>query len=61
MSFVVAAIIFVVTAVVSLLVAFGNMMSDAPGVNGGNPWPTLVGGTLLALVVASSHWWHFVW
>lgn len=55
-AFILAILIEICTIVGTMLYIFANMMSDATG-RGINPWPIFIGGNLLALLVASSHWW----
>jgi hypothetical protein len=59
-SFLIAAGIFILALGAALLTAFGNGMSDAPTDNSSSgPISIVVGGTILAGLVASSHWWSW--
>lgn len=60
-AFILAGIIVVITLLGTVVYIFGNAMSDTTGTNL-NPFPGLIGGLVLAAVVASSHWWpHIGW
>lgn len=60
-AFIIAAIIEVITLLATAAYIFGNAMSDATG-NNLNPLPMLIGGTVIAALVASSHWLpHIGW
>lgn len=58
MAFAIAGIIFVVTLIITVFVAFANGMSDAPGATVGSPLRILVIGTIIAVLVAASHYAH---
>jgi hypothetical protein len=61
MALVLAAIIFVITLVLAAIVLAGDGMSDSPTTSV-SPWPVLVGGSLIALAIAASHWMpHVGW
>jgi hypothetical protein len=59
MSFVIAGIIFVGTVAFAGLLLYAGMMSDNPQAARVGPDPVVVlgVGTLIAVAVASSHWW----
>ena len=60
-AFILAAIIEVLTILATVLYIFGNAMSDTTGLNL-NPFPILIGGTVIALLVVASHWFpHIGW
>jgi hypothetical protein len=54
-AFIIAAIIEVVTILATVVYIFGTAMSDTTGTNA-NPFPILIGGTVIAVLVAASHW-----
>lgn len=60
-AFIIAAIIELLTVLATAVYIFGNAMSDATGRNL-NPFPLLIGGTVIAALVAASHWLpHIGW
>lgn len=63
MSFIFAGIVFVGTLLACVLQLFAAGMSDAPSVDGmPNVTGTLVTGTIIALLIAASHWLpHIGW
>jgi hypothetical protein len=61
-AFIVAAIVFVLTCVVCFIAGFANMMSDAPTSRGEPVLPIFVTGTVIAAVIAFSHYMpHIGW
>lgn len=60
-AFIVAAIVMVITLGATALEIGGGMMSDNPGVQA-EPWPILIGGSLIAALVTATHWMpHLGW
>lgn len=58
MAFIIAAIIALLSLALGVLGYWADAMSDAPGQTSGVA-PYVVGGLILAAVIASSHWWHW--
>ncbi len=58
MALAVAAIVLVLTFIAAGVTALGNGMSNADG-NRVSPWPVLIGGCLIALMIALSHGLHW--
>ena len=59
-AFILAGIVFVGTLALSGLMLFASMMSDSTD----NNMPiteTLIGGTIIAVLIAASHWAHMTW
>lgn len=56
-AFIVAGIIFAATVVISIFVSYANSMSSAPSQDAVvSPGSIFVTGTILAIIVASTHW-----
>lgn len=61
MAFVLAVLVFIGTLAIAALMLFATYMSTT-GQAGASPMPVLIGGTLLALAIAASHWLpHIGW
>ncbi len=61
MALILAAIVFIATVALSAVIVFADGMSDSPGTSI-SPWPTLIGGSLIAVGLAASHWLpHIGW
>lgn len=59
-AFVLAAIILVGTICLAVFVAFAEGMATAPQYDN-LPRNIFVSGVIIAMGVASSHWWHWSW
>jgi hypothetical protein len=60
-AFIVAGIIFAGTCLASVLIVFADGMSDAPSTSI-DPAPVFVTGTVIAALIAASHWFpHIGW
>lgn len=60
-AFILAGIIVVITIIATVVYIFGTAMSDVTG-QGSNPFPILIGGLVLAVLVAATHWLpHIGW
>lgn len=62
-AFILAGIVFVLTIIATVLILFGNMMSDnvADG-NSGAFIGVFVTGTVISVVIAATHWLpHIGW
>lgn len=61
-AFIIAGIIFGLTLVACILMVFAAGMSDAPSQDSVPVVPTFIGGTIIAALVAASHWMpHINW
>lgn len=60
-AYILAVIVLVITVLISLAVAFGNSMSDAPTVQGTRIWPIMLIGCIAAAMIAASHFVHWTW
>lgn len=61
MGLVLGIISIVVTIAITVLIMFGNGMSDAPTQPGISVWPTLIGGGLISAGLILSHYMHMTW
>lgn len=64
-AFIIAALIFVGTLLLSALILFAAGMSDNPSASAGagrSALGTLIGGTVLSAIILASHWMpHIGW
>ena len=61
MGLVLAILVLGLTLAIAAVVAFGNMMSDAPTQAGTKVWPVFAVGLPIAVVLALSHWGYIPW
>jgi hypothetical protein len=60
-AFIVAGVVFVGTLAACGMILLGDAMSPT-GTGGMSPWPTFIAGSVLAVLIAASHWLpHFGW
>ena len=60
-AFILAGLVFLITLAFSVFVFMGDMMSDETGLNGTSAGWWLLGGTVVSVAVASTHWLHIGW
>jgi hypothetical protein len=58
-AFIAGGLIFVLTLCWCFIITFADGMSDAPSQDGIEVVPWFIGGTVLSLLVVSSHWWSW--
>lgn len=56
-----AIVIAIGTLLAAVITVFGNMMSDAPTVQGPSPWPILIVGLSISAALAFTHFHHVGW
>lgn len=56
MGLVIAGLVFVVTLLWCFFLGFASSMSDAPSQDGLDILPWFIGGTVISLLIAASHW-----
>lgn len=54
-AFILGTLVLVATVCVTALIVMGDEMSDNPSVDM-NPWPLLIGGVALTVLIYASHW-----
>jgi hypothetical protein len=59
MAMVLAACVLVLTLIASAVIGFGNGMRSATTEAAVSPWPVLIGGSLIALLIALTHGLHW--
>lgn len=60
-AFILSVIVFVLTLLWSAFVLMSDAAGDITGLNGTTAGWWLLGGTLLSILIASSHWLHIGW
>lgn len=62
LAFIIAGIVFAGTVALSLLMLFAAGMSDSPSAAAGVPvTSTFIIGTVIAALIAATHWLHMSW
>ena len=61
MAFVLAALVFIAATLISILVLFGDAMSDVTGRGGTDAFWVFGVGIAITFLIAGSHWVHIGW